>query len=65
MTINLLPYAIVVLLTAVPSWALLKRIGLSRWWTLVSLAPLGMIAILWLIAFRRWPQPGKSELTAS
>ena len=65
MTANLLPYAIVVVLTAIPAWALLKRIGLSRWWTLLSVAPLGMIVILWLIAFRRWPQPGKREPVAS
>jgi hypothetical protein len=58
--INFLPYAIVVILTAIPSWALLKRIGLSLWWTLLSLAPLGMIVILWLIAFRRWPRRSTS-----
>jgi hypothetical protein len=55
--VNLLPYAMVAILTAIPSRAVLKRIGLSRWWTLLSLAPLGMIVILWLIAFWRWPQP--------
>jgi hypothetical protein len=61
---DLLPYAIVVVLTAIPAWAVLKRVGLSRWWTLLSVAPLGMIVVLWLIAFRRWPQPRKRELMA-
>ena len=50
-----LPYAIVVLLTAVPAWKLFGRVGLSRWWTLLSVIPLGMIIILWFVALRRWP----------
>jgi hypothetical protein len=61
MMADLLPYATVVVLTAIPAWALLNRIGLSRWWTLLSAAPLGMIVILWLIAFRRWPQSSKAS----
>ena len=54
-TISLLPYLILVVLTAIPSWVLLGRIGLSRWWTLLSLVPLGMLIVLWMVAFRRWP----------
>jgi hypothetical protein len=52
---NLLPL-ILIILTAIPSVALLKRLGLSRWWAVISIVPiLGTIAILWFVTFRRWP----------
>ena len=52
----LLPHLILVVLTAIPAWFLFGRVGFSRWWTLLSLLPLGMIVILWLLVLRRWPR---------
>jgi hypothetical protein len=34
----------------------LRRAGLSPWWSLFSLVPLGTIPVLWIIAYRRWPK---------
>jgi hypothetical protein len=53
--IQFLPYLLLVVLTAIPSWALFKRIGLSPAWTLLSLVPAGTIIILWIVAYRHWP----------
>jgi hypothetical protein len=53
--IQLLPYLLLVVLTAIPAWALFRRVGMSPAWTLLSLVPLGMIVILWVVAYRRWP----------
>ena len=51
-----LPSLWIVVLTAIPSVVLLKRVGLSRAWVLASILPIiGTIAILWFVAFRRWP----------
>jgi hypothetical protein len=45
-----------IVLIAIPSVILLKRVGLSRAWALVSIIPLiGTLVILWLVALRRWP----------
>jgi hypothetical protein len=33
-----------------------RRIGLSPWWSLFSIVPLGTIVMLWIIAYRRWPK---------
>lgn len=51
-----IPYVLLVALTIIPSLALLKRTGMSKAWALLSLAPLGMLVILWLIAYRAWPR---------
>jgi hypothetical protein len=56
-----LPYVILVALTAIPSWILFGRVGHSRWWTLLSIIPLGMMVVLWLLAFRRWPATAPSS----
>jgi len=48
------PYLLLIVLTAIPAWRLFGRVGMSRWWTLMSLVPLGMIVILWIVAYARW-----------
>jgi hypothetical protein len=53
--VQFLPYLLLVILTAIPAWVLFRRIGMSPAWTLLSLVPLGMIVILWIVAYRRWP----------
>jgi len=52
----LLFYLVLVAVTMVPSWRILRRIGLSPWWSLFSFVPIGTIVILWIIAYRRWPK---------
>jgi hypothetical protein len=42
--------------TMVPSWRILRRTGLSPWWSLLSLMPLGTIPVLWIVAYSRWPK---------
>jgi len=49
-----IPYLLLVVLTAIPAWRLFERAGMSRWWTLMSVVPLGMIIILWIVAYARW-----------
>jgi hypothetical protein len=47
-----LPYGIVVLLTAVPSWMLMRRVGASPGWVLLCLIPLGFVFVIGVAAFR-------------
>ena len=49
-----IPYLLLIVLTAIPAWRLFERTGMSRWWTLLSVVPLGMIIILWVAAYGRW-----------
>lgn len=58
---SFVPYLLLVVLTAIPSWRLFKRTGMSPAWTLLSLIPLGMIIVLWIVAFRRWPERGTAN----
>lgn len=57
-----LPFIILGVLTAIPTVALLKRTGLSRSWVLLSFVPLGMLIVLWLVAFKSW---NKTEVSTS
>lgn len=43
------------LLTVVPVWKILVRVGLSGWLSLLSVIPIVGLAVLWLLAFGRWP----------
>ena len=51
--ISMFFYVVLVAVTIVPSWRILRRAGLSPWWSLFSLVPLGTIPVLWIIAYRR------------
>ena len=43
--------------TFIPSWRILARVGLSRWWSFISFVPfLGTLIILWIIGYRTWPK---------
>ena len=35
--------------------AVLRKAGLSGWWSLLLLVPLGFIAGIWVLAYARWP----------
>jgi heme/copper-type cytochrome/quinol oxidase subunit 4 len=40
-------------LTIIPMWRLCERAGLKPAWALVCIIPLGLIALLWYLAFGR------------
>jgi len=50
---------IVVLLVAfvwiVPFWKILPRAGISKWVSLIAVIPLFGLILLWVIAFKPWP----------
>ncbi|MEM9784833.1 MAG: hypothetical protein AAF899_20495 [Pseudomonadota bacterium] len=48
-------YVVLAVLLAVPMWRLLPRAGLSPYLSFVALLPFGIVALLWVMAFRRWP----------
>jgi hypothetical protein len=39
-------------LTVVPMWKLLERAGINPMWSLVAITGIGLIVLLWLLAFR-------------
>ena len=44
--ITLFFYFVLVVLAIIPSWRILRRIGLSPWWSLFSFVPIGTICDL-------------------
>ena len=41
---------------AIPLIALVSRLRLSRWWMTFLIVPFyGAIVLLWIVAFKRWP----------
>ena len=38
-----------------PTSKILRRMGFSGWWTLLSLVPLVNIVAVWILATARWP----------
>ena len=47
-------------IVAYPAARILKRMGFSRWWTLVAFIPYLNVAALWVLAFVRWPNDQRS-----
>ncbi len=43
------------ILLVVPFWLILPRVGIAAPWALVAVVPIGVVALLWIVAFRRWP----------
>ncbi len=61
--IQMVPTLVFSLLIVIPLYAIIPRTGRSRWLLLVALLPmLGAIALLWYIAFSRWP---RDDISAS
>lgn len=52
---GLLALIIAIVAVVVPLWKILPRAGLSPWWALVAIVPLGLVVLLWVLAFKRWP----------
>lgn len=61
-TFNLLHWLVVItaliILPAlvIPFWRILPRAGLPAPMSLISIIPLGGIILLWIMAFKRWPE---------
>ncbi|NCO22058.1 MAG: hypothetical protein GW905_08680 [Rhodobacterales bacterium] len=45
-------YLILAALVIVPFWRILPRYGISQWFALLALLPVGAIILLWIVAFR-------------
>jgi len=51
----LLPSLVIILLPLIPVLYILRRVGMSLVWALLTLFPFfGLVVVLWVIAFRRW-----------
>jgi hypothetical protein len=55
---QLIPAALLGLVSVIPALRLLKRAGMSRAWALLSVVPpgLGLIVFVWVVAFSSWRQ---------
>ena len=53
---------VIELLLAVPLGLILRRLGLSPFWTLLSFLPILGLPALWLLAFIRWPRDAQPQL---
>jgi len=45
----------------IPLGQLLRRIGFSRWWILLSFVPIINIVGLWIIAYAKWPRDNRTS----
>jgi hypothetical protein len=52
---NLIVLLLVAALQVVAFWRILPRAGISPWFSLVSIIPLGAPILLLVLAFRPWP----------
>jgi len=50
----LVPSMVMGLLTIIPALRLLKRVGMSWAWALLSFLPVGIIVMIWAVAFTSW-----------
>lgn len=53
---ELIVYLIGTALILIPMWKLTDRAGINPAWSLVCLLPVGVIVLLWILAFR---EPGR------
>lgn len=56
--IEFLLYLAGVVLFVIPLWKILEREGINPMWSLVSIVPLGVMALLWYLAFGRGVRKG-------
>jgi hypothetical protein len=43
-----------------PVARILRRLGISGWWALISYVPLVNVIALWILAFAEWPRDRKT-----
>ncbi|MGF1553004.1 MAG: hypothetical protein ACFBWO_10965 [Paracoccaceae bacterium] len=53
--LNLVILVVVAALTITSFWRILPRAGISPWFAVVSIIPLGALVLLLVLAFRPWP----------
>lgn len=44
-----------VVCVVIPAFMILRRMGFSGWWSLISFVPLGKTVGLWVLATSPWP----------
>jgi uncharacterized membrane protein YhaH (DUF805 family) len=53
---SLIPLILWSAISLIPSLALCKRVGKTRWWAAVSVIPfVGPLILLFILAYSRWP----------
>ena len=63
--VQLLPIAIWGMLALPAAITLLRRVGMHRAWALFAAFPIiGLVALVWIIAYSRWPLTGALRLDA-
>jgi len=48
-------------LVCFPLARILKRLGVSGWWSLIAIVPLANLIALWVFAYARWPREPASN----
>ena len=48
-------YLIIYMIIGFPVAHILRRMGYSRWWSVLSIVPVANLLGLWLLAFIDWP----------
>lgn len=43
------------ILVLVPNWKIVKRTGISPWWSLIMFIPVVNLIALWRFAYMDWP----------
>lgn len=56
---GLLPVLVVWVLTVIPIWRILTRVGYSGAWALLAGVPVVGLVLLWVFAYARWPVEGQ------
>jgi uncharacterized membrane protein YhaH (DUF805 family) len=52
---QLLPFAIWSVLSLIPALSICKRVGKTRWWSVIALLPfIGPIVFMFIIAYSQW-----------
>jgi hypothetical protein len=51
----------ILVLVAIPTGLILKRLGFGMWWALLCLVPAAAFVGLWTLAFIRWPRDGQTQ----
>jgi hypothetical protein len=53
--IQMVPLTIVLIAFALPVARILRRLGFSRAWAILSLIPIANIVAVWILAYAKWP----------
>jgi hypothetical protein len=62
MSEDLIIIAIVFAIYMVPTVSIVRRSGLSPWWSILAFIPLINIIALWVFAFCKWPALREEKL---